>query len=65
MLREILLMKKIQYDLEQLRHVLLNSTAAIQLDLKNISKALADIEKTLKSMSKATREFNQSLTSRK
>lgn len=53
-------MKKIQDNLEQLRHVLLNSTIAIQLDLKNISKALADIEKTLESMSKATREFNQS-----
>ena len=62
MLREILLMEKIQHDLEQLRHVLLNSTVAIQLDLKNISKALADIEKTLRLMSEATREFNRSLT---
>ena len=60
MLREILLMEKIQHDLEQLRHVLLNSTVAIQLELKNISKALANIEKTLKLMSKATKEFDQS-----
>ena len=60
MLREILLMEKIQHDLEQLRHVLLNSTVAIQLDLKNISKALTNIEKTLKLMSEATKEFNRS-----
>jgi len=53
-------MEKIQHDLEQLRHVLLNSTIAIQFDLKNISKALTNIEKTLKLMSEATKEFNRS-----
>jgi len=56
-------MEKIQHDLEQLRHVLLNSALAIQLELKHISRALTNIEKTLKLMSEATKEFSESQVS--